>query len=158
MNHEQIAAAVHEQVPRMLDELEALAAIPSISGPARPPEPIAQACELVVSLFADAGVDARKLEIPDTNTAVVGAVVAPSGAPTALRAGPDPVAGAGDESAWETPPFAPHRTAEALFGRGAAGSKSNIAAHLGALRAWAGRPPVGIRLLVEGEEEIGGGG
>ena len=29
--------------------------------------------------------------------------------------------------------------------------------HVGALRAWDGRPPVGIRLCIEGYEEIGSG-
>jgi cysteinylglycine-S-conjugate dipeptidase len=158
MNHADLTAAVHDQLPQMLDDLEALVAIPSISGPARPPEPIAEACDLVVALFTDAGVDARKLEIPDTNSAVVGEIAAPPGAPTVLLYGHYDVVGVGDESEWDTPPFAPHRTGDAIFGRGAADSKSNIAAHLGALRAWGGRPPVGIRLLVEGEEEIGGGG
>ena len=30
-------------------------------------------------------------------------------------------------------------------------------AHVGALRAWGGRPPVGIKLCIEGYEEIGSG-
>ncbi len=30
--------------------------------------------------------------------------------------------------------------------------------HVGALRAWEGRPPVGIKLLIEGHEESGSGG
>src|SRR3954451_4143640 len=33
----------------------------------------------------------------------------------------------------------------------------NILMHVGALRAWDGRPPVGIRLCIEGHEEIGSG-
>ena len=43
----------------------------------------------------------------------------------------------------------------AMFGRGAADTKSNILAHVGALRAWDGKPPVGIKLCIEGYEEIG---
>ena len=39
-----------------------------------------------------------------------------------------------------------------------ADTKSNVVAHVGALRAWGGRPPVGIRLCIEGHEEIGSGG
>ena len=42
-----------------------------------------------------------------------------------------------------------------MFGRGTADSKSNVLAHVGALRAWEGRPPVGIRLVIEGQEEVG---
>ena len=29
--------------------------------------------------------------------------------------------------------------------------------HVGALRAWDGRPPVGIKIVIEGQEEVGGG-
>jgi cysteinylglycine-S-conjugate dipeptidase len=158
VTHDEIAAAVHQQLPQMLDELEALVGIASVSGPARPAEPIAETAALVARLFTEVGVDVDTLQIPATNAVVVGEIAAPPGAPTVLLYGHYDVVGAGDESEWKTAPFTPHRTAEAIFGRGAADSKSNIAAHLGALRAWAGHPPVGIRLLIEGEEEIGGGG
>ncbi|MGH8828148.1 MAG: M20/M25/M40 family metallo-hydrolase, partial [Jiangellaceae bacterium] len=42
-----------------------------------------------------------------------------------------------------------------LYGRGAADDKAGICAHLAALRAFDGTPPVGVTLFVEGEEEIG---
>ena len=29
--------------------------------------------------------------------------------------------------------------------------------HVGAIRAWGGKPPVGIRIVIEGQEEVGGG-
>ena len=43
----------------------------------------------------------------------------------------------------------------AIFGRGSADTKSNILMHVGALRAWEGRPPVGIKIVIEGQEEVG---
>jgi acetylornithine deacetylase/succinyl-diaminopimelate desuccinylase-like protein len=64
---------------------------------------------------------------------------------------------AGDESLWETPPFTPTEKDGAIYGRGAADTKSNIMAIVGALRAWQGRPPVGVKIVVEGQEEVGGG-
>ena len=64
---------------------------------------------------------------------------------------------AGDEALWTSPPFEPTERDGALFGRGVADTKSNILAHVGALRAWGGRPPVGIKLCIEGYEEIGSG-
>ena len=42
-----------------------------------------------------------------------------------------------------------------LYGRGAADDKAGIAVHLAALRAHGDRLPVGVTVLVEGEEEIG---
>ena len=62
---------------------------------------------------------------------------------------------AGDESKWKSPPFEASEREGALFGRGSADSKANVLVHVGALRAWEGRPPVGIKLVVEGQEEVG---
>ena len=42
-----------------------------------------------------------------------------------------------------------------VFGRGVVDDKAGIAVHLAVLRAFGGRPPVGLTLFVEGEEEIG---
>src|SRR4029079_5163273 len=42
-----------------------------------------------------------------------------------------------------------------IYGGGAAYSKANILVHVGALRAWGGKPPVGVKLLIEGQEEVG---
>ena len=42
-----------------------------------------------------------------------------------------------------------------LYGRGAADDKSGIVAHLAALRAFGGKPPVHVKVLVEGSEENG---
>ena len=64
---------------------------------------------------------------------------------------------AGDESLWTTPPFEPAERDGAIFGRGSSDCKANVIAHVGALRAWDGRPPVGVKILIEGQEEIGGG-
>ncbi len=57
----------------------------------------------------------------------------------------------------DSPPFEPTERDGAIYGRGAADTKSNILMHVGALRAWEGRPPVGIKVLIEGYEEIGSG-
>jgi acetylornithine deacetylase/succinyl-diaminopimelate desuccinylase-like protein len=67
------------------------------------------------------------------------------------------VVSAGDESLWDSPPFEPTERNGAIFGRGVADSKSNILMHVGALRAWNGKPPVGIKICIEGYEEIGSG-
>ncbi len=40
-----------------------------------------------------------------------------------------------------------------LYGRGAADNKSSVAIHAGMMRVFGGRPPVGIKLVIEGEEE-----
>jgi cysteinylglycine-S-conjugate dipeptidase len=88
---------------------------------------------------------------------ITGEIPAPDGAPTVLLYS-HYVVGAGDESLWSSPPFVATERDGAVYGRGTADSKSNVIAHIGALRAWDGRPPVGIKLAIEGQEEVGGGG
>jgi acetylornithine deacetylase/succinyl-diaminopimelate desuccinylase-like protein len=80
---------------------------------------------------------------------------APPGAPTVLLYGHYDVVPVGDEAKWESPPFEATERDGAIYGRGAADSKSNILMHLGALRAWDGKPPVGVKIVIEGQEETG---
>jgi acetylornithine deacetylase/succinyl-diaminopimelate desuccinylase-like protein len=59
---------------------------------------------------------------------------------------------------WSSPPFEPTRRGANLYGRGASDDKGQVCAHLGALEAWlqgVGRLPVNVRILLDGEEEIG---
>ena len=86
---------------------------------------------------------------------ITGGIPAPDGAPTVLLYGHYDVVPAGDEALWTSPPFEATERNGAIYGRGAADSKANILANVGALRAWDGRPPVGIKLLIEGQEEVG---
>ena len=144
-------------MPELRSDLARLVAIPSISVPGRIDKPLLDAFEMTSALFAGAGVDVGRLDLPDTAPVVTGAIPAPSGAPTVLLYSHYDVVPAGDESLWDSPPFEPTERDGALFGRGAADTKSNIMAHVGALRAWNGRPPVGIKLCIEGCEEIGSG-
>ena len=61
----------------------------------------------------------------------------------------------GDEKLWRTPPFEPTERDGAIYGRGVADDKSNVMVHVGALRAFEGKPPVDIKLVIEGQEEYG---
>jgi acetylornithine deacetylase/succinyl-diaminopimelate desuccinylase-like protein len=140
-------------------DLARLVAIPSISGPGYPPETrpaIQEAYETIVELLRDAGVQQLgSLDLPDTAPVITGEIPAPEGAPTVLLYGHYDVVPVGDESKWVSPPFEATERDGAIYGRGAADSKSNILAHVGALRAWQGKPPVGIKVVIEGQEEIG---
>ena len=155
MGAQDAAAGVRDLMPQLRQDLEALVRIPSVSVPGRLDQPLLDAFELTSRLFAEAGVEVDRLDLPDTAPVVTGGIPAPEGAPTVLLYSHYDVVPAGDEALWTSPPFEPTERDGALFGRGAADTKSNIVAHLGALRAWNGRPPVGIKLCIEGYEEIG---
>src|SRR3954452_682902 len=144
-------------LPELRRDLDDLVRIPSISVPGEIGDPLLAAFELTTRLFADAGVAVGRLDLPGTAPVVVGEIPAPPGAPTVLLYSHYDVVPAGDEREWDSPPFEPTERDGALYARGAADTKSNILMHVGALRAWDGRPPVGIRLWIEGHEEIGSG-
>ena len=149
--------AVAGLMPELLADLARLVAIPSVSVPGRIDAPLLDAFALTSELFAAAGVEVGRLDLPDTAPVVTGSIPAPPGAPTVLLYSHYDVVAAGDEALWDSPPFTPTERDGAIFGRGAADTKSNIVAHVGALRAWEGRPPVGVKLCIEGYEEIGSG-
>jgi cysteinylglycine-S-conjugate dipeptidase len=148
---------VRELMPGLRRDLEHLVRIPSVSAPGELGAPLLEAFEMTSRLFADAGVEVGRLDLPDTAPVLVGEIPAPAGAPTVLLYSHYDVVPAGAESEWDSPPFEPTERDGALYGRGAADTKSNILMHVGALRAWGGRPPVGIKLCIEGYEEIGSG-
>lgn len=148
-------------MPGLVDDLKGLMAIPSVSLPGYPEETHAALHEAqmrVTELFSDAGVENMEtIELENTAPVVFGSIPAPPGAPTVLMYSHYDVVPAGDESLWETPPFTPTERDGAIHGRGAADTKSNIMALVGALRVYDGEPPVGVKVVVEGLEEVGGG-
>jgi cysteinylglycine-S-conjugate dipeptidase len=158
---EQLATTVRDLMPQLTSGLRDLVAIPSVSSPGYPQSThaaLTDAEQFVSRLLRDAGCDiVETITLPDTAPVVFAEIPPPEGAPTVLLYSHYDVVPVGDESLWETPPFVPTERDGALYGRGAADTKSNIMAIVGALRAWGGRPPVGVKVVVEGQEEVGGG-
>ncbi len=152
------AETVHALMPQLKDELSRLVAIPSISAlgyPERTRPALIEAHDAIVEQLRDLGVQLDALELPDTAPVILGEIPGPAGSPTVLLYGHYDVVPVGEESKWESPPFEATERAGAIYGRGSADSKSNILKHVGALRAWEGRPPVGIKIVIEGQEETG---
>lgn len=147
-------------MPGLTQDLVELVAVPSVSARGYPTwthQHLRAAHDLVARHLEDVGCAVRSIELADTAPAVLGEIAPPPGAPTVLLYSHYDVVPAGPEELWRTPPFDPTLRDGALHGRGAADSKGNIAAVVGALRAWDGRPPVGVKVVVDGMEEVGGG-
>jgi acetylornithine deacetylase/succinyl-diaminopimelate desuccinylase-like protein len=146
-------------MPRLKEDLARLVAIPSVSEwgfPEHTRPALLEAHQAVVDLFRSAGVESfTSLELPGTAPVITGEIPGPDGAPTVLLYGHYDIVPAGDEELWTSPPFEATERDGAIYGRGAADSKSNILVHVGALRAFGGKPPVGVKILVEGQEEVG---
>ncbi len=143
-------------------QLEDLVRIPSISSdPAHTPD--VDACAAAVGdLMRDAGLEAvRELRVGDGHPYVVGEWCHAPGAPTVLLYAHHDVQPPGYVDRWHADPFTPHERDGRLFGRGTADDKAGVVAHLAAVRAWlrtAGSLPCNVKVLVEGEEEIGSPG
>jgi len=151
---------VRTLLPDLTEDLVRLMSVPSVSVrgyPASSHGPLLEAHDVVAGLLRGAGLTAESIELPDTAPAVFAEIPAPPGAPTVLLYSHYDVVGAGDERLWTTAPFEPVVTDDAVIGRGAADSKSNVIAIIGAIRAWGGRPPVGVKVVIDGLEEVGGG-
>lgn len=148
-------------MPRVLDSLGSLVAIPSIAWPTLDPAPVRASAEAVADLARAAGfdrVDILTAHTPDGTPgypAVVASIPAPPGRPTVVLYAHHDVQPTGDESLWDTPPFTATRVGDRLFGRGAADDKAGIMVHLTALELLGERLGVGVTLFVEGEEEAG---
>jgi acetylornithine deacetylase/succinyl-diaminopimelate desuccinylase-like protein len=153
------AQLVSELMPQLKADLARLVAIPSISVlgyPEHTRPALIENYDAVVELLRDAGVEQLdRLDLPDAAPIVTAEIPAPEGAPTVLLYGHYDIAPVGEESKWDSPPYEASERDGAIYGRGAADSKSNILVHVGALRAWGGRPPVGIKIVIEGQEETG---
>jgi len=151
-----LATAVDALMPQLKSELMQLVRIPSISAAGFPPDNVHKAYGLVAELLRDAGLrNVARLDLPNTYPIVTGEIPAPPGAPTVLLYSHYDVVPAGDESKWTSPPFEPTERHGAIYGCGASDSKANVMAHVGALRAYNGNPPVGIKVVIEGQEEVG---
>lgn len=150
-----VAAAVREALPGVRVELERLIRIPSVSADPAAADEVVRTAELTAELFRAAGAAEVTVIRHDGQPAVVAHYPAPAGQPTVLLYAHHDVQPAGDPAAWVSAPFEPTERDGRLYGRGSADDKAAIAVHLAALRAYDGKPPVGVTVFVEGEEEIG---
>jgi acetylornithine deacetylase/succinyl-diaminopimelate desuccinylase-like protein len=158
MDTDELRRRISDRMPRAVEDLSRLVAIPSVGYPGYDPANVRTSAETTRTILREAGVtDARLLEIDGGHPAVFGEIPGPEGAPTVLLYAHHDVQPEGDAAEWTTPPFEPQIRGGRLFGRGAADDKSGIAVHAGALRAFGadeGAPlPCTIKVLVEGEEE-----
>jgi acetylornithine deacetylase/succinyl-diaminopimelate desuccinylase-like protein len=154
---DELRTAVRQALPAALADLKALIEIPSVSADPGAAADVDRSAAATAELFRAVG--SPKVDILDGvaggRPAVLATYPAPPGRPTVLLSAHPDVQPAGDPAGWTSPPFEPAERDGRLYGRGSADDKAGIVAHLTALRAHGGRPPVGVTVFAEGEEEIG---
>ena len=135
--------------------LEELVAIPSVSGdPAHRGDVERAAAWLAARLHPLGG----RVVPTGGHPLVLGEWLGAEGAPTVLVYAHYDVQPVGEAGAWQTPPFEPAVRGERMYGRGTSDDKGPMLAALGAVERLLeerGRLPVNVRILLEGEEEIG---
>ena len=140
-----------------LDEWKELVSIPSVSTDPDHRADVDRAANWLLHRLNEYGA-AESLLIESSGHPIVWAEF-PAGpdAPTVLIYGHYDVQPADPVELWETDPFVPTERNGRLFGRGASDMKAQVMATLLAVRAavQAGPLPVTVRVLLEGEEEIG---
>jgi acetylornithine deacetylase/succinyl-diaminopimelate desuccinylase-like protein len=147
---------MQQVLPAVRADLEQLVRIPSVSAdPAAAPHLKASA-DAVAALLRQAGLpQVDVLAAGGSQPAVLAHRPAPPGAPTVLLYAHHDVQPPGLRADWDSDPFTPAVRDGRLYGRGAADDKAGIAVHLAALRAHGDDLPVGVTVLIEGEEETG---
>jgi len=149
-----LRARVHDLMPQVRVDLEALARIPSVSLDAFDQTQVEASAEATAALLEAEGLTVEIVR-EGGRPAVIAHIDGPEGAPTVMLYAHHDVQPPGDDAHWDSPPFEPTERDGRLYGRGAADDKAGIMAHLAALRAHSGKLPVGVTVFVEGEEEIG---
>jgi acetylornithine deacetylase/succinyl-diaminopimelate desuccinylase-like protein len=155
-----VLAAADDDLDAARAELESLVRIPSISADPVHDADVGASADAVARLMAASGLhDVRQLSVGDGHPYVVGEWNgAGADAPTVLLYAHHDVQPPGYVDRWSGDPFTPRESAGRLFGRGTADDKAGVIAHLAAVRAWLrteGAMPCNVKVLVEGEEEIG---
>jgi acetylornithine deacetylase/succinyl-diaminopimelate desuccinylase-like protein len=161
----EIANAVdfaRQNQPRFLEELKALLRIPSVSTLPEHKTDVQRAAEFVAVELKRIGLENVRLIETAGHPLVYGDWLHAAGRPVALCYGhydvqpPDPL----DE--WTTAPFEPTERNGNIYARGAVDDKGQMYMHIKALEALfeanGGKLPVNVRVLIEGEEEVGGEG
>ena len=149
---------------RFLEELKALIRIPSVSTAPEHKGDVRRAAEFIAEELRRIGME--HVRVIDTATGGHPLVYADhlhaAGKPTVLCYGHYDVQPAEPLDEWKSPPFEPEVRNGNLYARGAVDDKGQMWMHVKALEslmvAGGGKLPVNVRVIVEGEEEVGGEG
>jgi acetylornithine deacetylase/succinyl-diaminopimelate desuccinylase-like protein len=147
--------------PRFLDELKALLRIPSVSTLPEHDGDCRKAAEMLGTEFKRIGMENVRLIDTVGNPLVYADWLHAAGKPTVLCYGHYDVQPTDPLDEWLSPPFEPEERDGNLYGRGTADDKGQVWAQVKALEslfAANGKLPLNVRVILEGDEEVGGEG
>ncbi|MGA3011283.1 MAG: dipeptidase [Terracidiphilus sp.] len=147
--------------PRFLKELKDLLRIPSISALPEHKGDCRRTAEFLSSEFTRIGMEHARLIDTVGNPLVYADWLHAPGKPTALFYGHYDVQPTDPEDEWLSPPFEPTERDGNLYGRGTCDDKGQVWSQIKALESLMtanGKLPLNIRVILEGDEEMGGEG
>lgn len=143
---------------RFLENLKGLLSIPSVSTlPEHKPD-MERAASWLRDRLVDLGIETDTIA-GDGHPLVFGEWLGAAGAPTILVYGHYDVQPVDPIELWRSPPFEPSIRDGNVYARGAADDKGQVMTFLNAAESFmrtAGRLPLNVKFLFEGEEEAGG--
>ncbi len=143
-----------------LDSLKAVLRIPSVSTQPDHAADVRRCAQHVKQDLLKAGLErAEVVSMGNGHPVVYGEWLEAPGAPTVLLYGHYDVQPVEPLELWHTPPFEPTLRDDKLYARGAVDDKGQVYMHVAAIEAFmktAGRLPVNLKVVIEGEEESGG--
>jgi len=150
-----------ENHPRFLNELKDLLRIPSISTLPEHKGDCRRAAETLAAELTRIGMEGARLIETEGHPLVYAEWLHAAGKPTALFYGHYDVQPTDPLDEWLSPPFEPAERNGNIYARGAVDDKGQVWAQIKALEsllAATGKLPLNVRVIFEGEEEVGGEG
>jgi len=149
---------IQERRDAFIEELKTFCRIPSVSTKSEHKADMQRAAEWLTGSMRTIGLEHVRIMPTAGHPVVYADWLHAEGAPTALIYGHYDVQPPEPLDLWVTGPFDPTVRSGELYARGAVDDKGQVFMHLKALEAHLktrGRLPVNVKLLIEGEEEIG---
>ena len=153
-----VLAYVDEGRARFVEELIEWVRIPSISSDPRNKGDLDKNAEWLLAKLRTLGAERCEKWPTAGHPAVFASFMHAPGKPTLLVYGHHDVQPVEPLAEWISPPFEPAIRDGRLWGRGVVDDKGQVHIHVKALEAFirtAGKLPINLKLIVEGEEEIG---
>lgn len=150
-------AAVRAHFDAYQQQLAALVGIAGISASSFPASEVRRSADAVAETLILNGIANVRLLETAGHPAVYGDVITSADLPTILIYGHHDVQPPGREERWISAPFEAAIRDGRMYGRGTSDDKGGFLAYLAAVRACTetGALPCNVKLLIEGEEEIG---
>jgi acetylornithine deacetylase/succinyl-diaminopimelate desuccinylase-like protein len=143
---------------RYLSELNEFLRIPSISTNRENQQDVQHCAQWVVDHLKTIGMESVQTFMTPGHPIVYGEWLRASGRPTVLFYGHYDVQPVDPVSLWTTPPFEPSIRQGSIYARGSSDDKGQVFIHFKGVEAYlknTGILPCNLKILIEGEEEIG---